>query len=295
VRIVVEPERLVKMFSIALLYKSSPATDNVPIEFTPKGAIIKDASLQILATYALFPKHYFLEYDVKENKKIAVTKSLFKMIKNGFKGTEAVTLTLEEGYLVISSQSARYKEPLPEIEETEFPLKITKNQDLGIYLPENFEPKVVARLTDEDFGNLMKAEYYTITYKGGKLWIALEDIGRYEKVLRPIKVLKGEEGAEVILDGDMLRRILANITGEIILAFNQDMAIFERISKEYVQIFVLLATAPSPEALEHAPEETELEELEEEESEEEEKIQISERELPEEISEEELEELAELA
>mgnify|MGYP000704588314 CR=1 FL=1 len=272
-RVVVEPERLIKMFTTALLYKSSAMLDSVPIYFTEKGAIIRDSSLQVLAIYSIFPKHYFLEYEVDKPQKIVVTKSLLKMTKQGFKKDDTVTISVEGGNVVLSSSRAIYREPIPEIEESTFPLKFKKDEN-GIYLPENFEPKVTVVMREDDIKDILTADTYTIEYDGERLKITMEDIGSYTKIITPLKLLKKEK-CTIRLDGDLTRRIIANLKGEIIFSFNEDLAIWERLSKEYVQIFVLsaIATAPEEETLEEESikveeeeegkeEEGELEELE---------------------------------
>jgi len=248
-RIVVEPERLEKLASTALLYKSSPILDAVPVYLSEKGAIIKDSSLQVLAIYSVFPKHFFLEFEAKEGEKLVITKSLHKMIKQGFRGVDAITIMEENGKIVLRSRNAMYSEPIPEIEEISFSMSLKKNEELNIYLPEDFVPSVVVILKDSDFDNLLGTDYYVFEFDGSKLKITSEDVGSYTKIITPTKTLKSGTGT-VRLDGDLTRRIIANITGDVILAFNEEIAIFERITAEYVQIFILAAIAPAAEEVE---------------------------------------------
>ena len=246
VKIVAEPERIIKIFSTALLYKSSPIIDSVVANLTEKGMIIKDSSLQVLAIYSIFPKHYFLDYNVEGEDKLVVTKSLMKMVKQGFKGADTITITKDKGKIVVKSRSAVYAEPIPDVEEMEFPAKIKKDEELGIFLPENFVPDVVLVLKADELSDLMSTDHYNVIFADNKLRIGMEDVGSYTKIITPIKILKSKEGAMAILDGDMFQRILANVAGEIFFAFNSEAAIVERISKEYVQVFMLAAIAPAP-------------------------------------------------
>lgn len=244
-----ETNRILKMYTTATLYKNTPLTENGVIRLTPKGAVINTLLLSVVGIYAHFNKNYFIEYSVESNesKDIVLTKSMYSVLRKAFKLEEAISVAIDGDELVFTSDRTVYREALTTVSTERIgQSKIGYNEDLGLHLPtEEFTLLASATFQADDLNTLLNTERYVFTFDGRVLEIHMSDIGTLVKRFLPLSIIKKpEKKVKIIADGDMVRRILANVTGNTTITFGVlgnelDVLIFESKTNEFVQTFMI--------------------------------------------------------
>jgi len=234
-KIVIEPNRLNKLLSTVLIYKTKPLLDAIVGEFTPKGVAFRDMRLEVAAVYVVYPSKYFIEYDVKQNEEIPLTNSLRERLGWGFKD-EKITLMTNEGRLVLQSSKESYSEPLTEVEKSDFPIEM-QNTEFG-YVPTK-EPKIRALLPVDELA-LPSAEKYKFECTGEPktLRVTIEDVGKYTKTIQLSKAPIMNE-VEATFDGTYFQQIISNITGEVWVSMTEGAMVFSQKTNDFTLTYML--------------------------------------------------------
>ena len=236
----VEPDRLKKLFGSSLLYKGGKALiDEVPILCGKNGILIKVLGLgSTVAVYGAYNKSYFIEYESPDNEKFVVTKSILDALKNAFKKEEKVWFEVGKNSITIRGEDETYTENLlTESEESEFPIKMVKNDEYGI-IPEKFDPKVLCVTKADILDSLPSSDVYTFVSDGKRLSVEIVDVGRYVRRIPTEKAEKMEE-IRISLDGDVLGRMIEYLDGDVRLGLTEGYVLLSKVSKDYYLTYLL--------------------------------------------------------
>jgi hypothetical protein len=232
--LVVEPERLNKLLSTVLMKRGKPLLDSAVGEFTPKGVLFREIKADAILVYAIYTPQYFLEYESGEEK-VPLTATLLERLKWGFKD-DKISLRTEGGSLVLQGSRETYREPLIDLgERAPFPYKF-KNSEYG-FVPENLEPLVAVLLPEGEL-DLPSADRYTFKCDGKKLSVVIEEVGTFERVLRPSRVAVMKE-ASISFDGDYLQTVLNNVSGEAWLLLTEGGLVLCQRFKDHAVTYAL--------------------------------------------------------
>ena len=248
-RILLEPERLKRLLSNTLLHTSGDKflLKGVMGNFSEKGLLIKDSSLEIVAIQALYTKKFFLEFGVEGEENVPIPSSLFEPLKIGFK-EEKMEFFNDKSKLFFKTKLEDYDEPIPEQEQGTMPFKMLMTE-LGI-IPEKLNPEnpqvegkgpmIQIQLKAEELSGLPPADEYKFVCKDKKLSVTVpvKELGKYTKVFKPTKI-EAIEDMEVSFDGSYFGAIANNIAGEVWVSIIEDAMVVSQKTKDCCITYLL--------------------------------------------------------
>lgn len=232
-KLLIEPERFKRLLNIVLIYKGKPLLENVMGGFKPKGLMVKDCSLDVVAIQALFSEKFFLEYEATDEN-VPLTKTLLDPLNTGFKD-EKIDVFTDEDHIVIKGKTETYNEPLIERDVGSIPFKMVIGE-IGA-VPEKLNPNVQVSLKAEDL-NLPTAEKLGFSCDGETLKVSIKNIGEYTKTFKPTR--KNVMNAlDVAFDGAYFGAVVNNLDGEVWMSMNEGAVVFSQKTKDFVLTYLL--------------------------------------------------------
>jgi len=221
----IEPERFAKLLKNALI---TNLLDNTVIEFREKGIRFQDVSLGTAFVVGIFSEKYFLRYEAK-NENVPVASSLLSALGHGFKDKK-ITVRTEGDSIIMEGSVDHYKEPMLDIEKTEFPIELVVSE-YGV-IPKKREPEVLVKLPTNAL-NLPPASQYNFVSDGESLKAVITDIGTYTRTLKPEKTVKMNK-LDVKFSQKYYEAIMANFDKSVWLALYTDAMVVSKREKDWM-------------------------------------------------------------
>lgn len=226
----IEPDRLRQLLNTVLIENE---LDAIVGEFTEKGVLFRDMSLQVVAVHALYTPDYFLDYE-SEKEEIPLPRTILNHLGWGFKDKK-LTLYTEDSKLVIKGKKELYREPIIDMDRKKF--KITIEEREHGWVPKG-NPPFLAIFSAEDL-KLPKADRYAFKCENGELTVSIDDeIGLYTKDLTPKKV-ESSGDVEASFDGKHLPAILGILSGEIWCGLDEGALVLSQNAKNHAVTLLL--------------------------------------------------------
>ena len=232
-RILVETDRFRNLLKAGLICKGKGLMDSIVGEFTEKGLTVRDISLDVVGVHAIYPKHYFIEYQT-ESTNIPFTQTLLDQLESGFT-SQNVTVECKENTIWVRGEKEEYKENLIDKELKSFPVEMTYSE-IG-FVPKKFEPKIQVLISSDSISSLPKADEYKFISDGSILKVEIRNAGVYTKEL----ILKQKwklESLSIMFDGEFLQHILANLYGDVWLSIDEKALVLSQKTKDYLLTFL---------------------------------------------------------
>jgi len=210
-------------------------------EFKPKGLLVKDNSLDVVALQAMFSSKFFLEYEAPEEN-VPLTHTLLDPLNKGFKD-EKIQVFTDENSIVMKGATETYNEPLVEAEVGSLPFKLAMTSIGAVpekLNPENpqIEGEFIQVLMKADDLMLPTAERLDFSCDGEKLTVAIKNVGEYTKTFKPMK--KDSLGKlDVAFDGDYYEAIVGNLSGEVWVSISEGAIVFSQKTKDMTLTYIL--------------------------------------------------------
>lgn len=233
-KIVVEPERFRKLLKQCLVHKTKSLLEVCVPEFSEKGVMLKDITLDVLAVNAVYSPKYFIEYKAEKKEDVPLTNTLLDGLGYGFSDDEINVFT-EKNDIIIKGSTDKYKEALQDITKSDFSIEMVSS-DIGI-LPKKIDTKVQVQIPVEEL-NLPSAERYAFLTEGKDLIGRVEDTGEFTKKFKISKRKKFEE-VSIAVEGEFYEAIISNLSGNVWITIAPDVVVFSQKEKDYFLTYTL--------------------------------------------------------
>jgi hypothetical protein len=251
----IEPERIKKLLESLMVKKW---IDPVVLEFDETGITNRGCYSTAMGVYSKIEKKFFLEFETKKEV-IAFTSSFQERFGWGFTDPDGVSIYSKASTLHMEGKRDKFEMPLESTEAKKLPWTFVLTDD-G-YLPDyNFDAedrkseksspgsgkfkkgsgkiKVYSSFKiDAKELALPPAKEYRFEYIDGELTVKIVGGGTFSRKLNGTAVEKRD--IKFGLDSVLFSDIVSNLEGEILLVFDENMAIFAEKKKDCLKTYFL--------------------------------------------------------
>lgn len=218
----IEPSKFEQMLRILSLYEGGKGyIDPIEIDFTEEGIKVAQADPSYTAVViAKYPPTIFKDYNAVGTKKFNT--DLVKELAKFFKMDETITLEFTEEKLLIKGKMEKLEDGYPSTETNRLQSNITL-KDWG-FTTDKIEP---TRGYKVDIGYLKDIDGEIVTFEyGDNLKVIVEhDLRKYTRQVSISTSFGDSEGKQSIA-GNLFKRVVNNLDGQIWIVFSQEPIIF---------------------------------------------------------------------